>query len=250
MNTTTNRSPQRGLLVRVGIDSSFGQWNAPTCAVTNQFIYVPIPEPRRPRPGMARYYRELRPALKDFGSPLPPHLSRKRMHLDPDFQYLTYGDLGRKGQRIAQLKPDDLIVFYAGLRDCKQNQSELIYALIGLYVVERIRPANTLAKSYHHHNAHTRVIDTSDDEIVVQARAKVSGRLSHCIPIGSRRAAVNRPNGTPMYRVLPELLDAWGGLSNNDGYLQRSAVPPEFADPVRFYRWFQTQRVQLHPVNN
>jgi hypothetical protein len=43
------------------------------------------------------------------------------MHLDPDFQNLTYGDRGdRRGKEISQLKEGDFLAFYAGLRPIKK----------------------------------------------------------------------------------------------------------------------------------
>ena len=43
------------------------------------------------------------------------------------------------------------------------------------------------------------------------------------------------------YRVTPSLLSAWGGLSVNDGYIQRSARPPRFLDAGKFANWFEAQ---------
>ncbi|GAB4186925.1 MAG: hypothetical protein Tsb002_11770 [Wenzhouxiangellaceae bacterium] len=251
---TAIAKPQRGLLVRVGIDHSFGHWNAPVDSASGNFVYVPIPETVPSKPGLARPYRELRGPLRDFGSHLPTHLSRKRMHLDPDFEHLTYGDLSRKGKRIAQLQTDDLIVFYAGLRDQNNPDGDLVYAIIGLYVVDQIISVHQVAEFDLHRNAHTRCrLHPDADDIVVRARPGVSGRLQQCLPIGSRRLARNLPpNSTsrPVYRVAADLLDHWGGLSNNDGYLQRSAVPPEFNNVERFYRWFGDQDVTLLAANN
>lgn len=265
--------PRRGLLVRVGIDVSYGRWNGPVqllkdaaadglpnAAVSRgEFVYVPIPETQRPRPGLRRPYQELKTRLKNFGVPLPKHLSRAAMHLDPDFAELSYGDQGRKGQRIAQLHRNDLIVFYAGLRDYHKPARELVYAIIGLYVVDQIIPAHQVAAADYHRNAHTRCQPGADaSDVIVHARPEFSGRLRHCLNIGSRRLARTGAGGesvdstkrpAPMYRVLPELLEAWGGMSNNDGYLQRSAVPPELLDAARFYRWFQAQQVALMAEN-
>lgn len=242
-------SERRGLLVRVGIDASFGGWNAPVYGSSGEFVYVPIPEPLRARKGMARKYAELKTCLKSFGAPLPAHLNRSRMHLDPDFEHLSYGDLGRKGQRISRLKRDDLIVFYAGLRNLEAD-NQLVYAIIGFYVVDRIQSIHELDASQYHQNAHSRCqFQAHADDIIVFAKPKLSGRLTTCLSIGSRRAARNRPEGAPVYRVLPELLEEWGGLSNNDGYLQRSAVPPALNDVDAFERWFHAQQPELQASN-
>lgn len=248
--------PQRALLVRVGIDASYGRWNAPVDSASGAYVYVPIPETQRPRPGLRRPYQELKLRLRRFGVALPSHLSRAAMHLDPDFAELSYGDQGRKGRRIAQLQRNDLIVFYAGLRDYQRAQSELVYAVIGFYLIDYILPADQVTAAEFHRNAHTRCELRADgSDVIVHARAGLSGRLQTCLPIGGRRlareqnAAIPGKRLAPMYRVFPELLEAWGGMSNNDGYLQRSAVPPELLDPARFYRWLLAQPIELVAEN-
>jgi hypothetical protein len=41
-----------------------------------------------------------------------------------------------------------------------------------------------------------------------------------------------------------------GGLTVDNGYIQRSAVPPLFRNAERFYHWFQKQKVTLMNTNN
>jgi hypothetical protein len=36
--------PVRAMLVRIGIDQAYGDWNAPVDPESNEFVYVPIPE--------------------------------------------------------------------------------------------------------------------------------------------------------------------------------------------------------------
>lgn len=52
------------------------------------------------------------------------------------------------------------------------------------------------------------------------------------------------------YRVWPDLLADWGGLSVKDGYLQRSARLPRFLDPERFQSWFKSKNTTLLQKNN
>ena len=94
------------ILIRVGVDQTYGQWNAPVDPESGHFVYVPIPEKRAFRPGLERSYREVLPALQRFALRfeldlesslrLPRSLLRRAMHLDPDFDWLTYGDNGDK----------------------------------------------------------------------------------------------------------------------------------------------------------
>ena len=94
----------RGALVRVGIDHSYGNWNAPVDPVTNEFIYVPIPEEKDCAPTLATSYPAHEGALAAFAEEhtgiepglvtLPEKLAGRNCHLDPDFESLTYGDNG------------------------------------------------------------------------------------------------------------------------------------------------------------
>jgi hypothetical protein len=172
----------KGLLVRVGIDSTDdGHWNGPADSASGAFIYVPIAETKPLRPGFERFYDELRPALSSFQLNLPAHLAAQPMHLDPDFANLTYGDQGQRAKRIQELGRGDLLVFYASLRDIESGN--LLYALIGLMVIERIVRAVDVAENLWSTNAHTRRIPAATD-IIVRAMSEGSGRLEHCIPIG------------------------------------------------------------------
>lgn len=241
------------LLVRVGADLSEGGggWNGPANTATGEFVYVPIPESRPLHPGLHKPYSALHPDLSRFGSSLPKHLANQTMHLDPDFSHLTYGDQGTRALQIScKLGCGDLLVFYAALKDVKPRP-HLIYAIIGLYVVERIERACLVAESQWDENAHTRrVLSPTADDIVIRARPGISGRLEKYLPIGSFRASVVMPNKRPCYRVDPNTLAAWGGLDISDGFLQRSARLPKFRDPGRFCDWFQSQKVQLVNRNN
>jgi hypothetical protein len=234
----------KGLLVRVGIDSTDGHWNAPVRLSSGEFAYVTILEKgdRQLRGNLTHYYDEFAPAVTNFGVQLPKDLFGKPTHLDPDFYYLTYGDQGQRGKRIlALLKPDDLLVFFAALRPVDAPPRPLIYAIIGLFVVDEIVSANSIPEARWIENAHTRRIP-ADGEIVIRARREVSGRLQRCIPIGELREKA--------YRVRNELLNAWGGLGVKDGYVQRSGRLPELIDAPRFYSWFLAQRPELIARNN
>jgi hypothetical protein len=243
----------KGLLVRVGADQSEGGgcWNGLVNSQTGEFVYVPIPETGIIHPEFEKPYSLVIPALKRFGFLLPEHLSADKMHLDPDFSHLSYGDQGqRAAQILAKLGEGDLLVFYAGLRDV-HPQPRLVYAIIGLYVVDRIEKALSVLPALHDANAHTRrVLLPSSTDIVIRAKPAVSGRLERCLPIGSFRTPAGQPQKSASYRVESSLLEKWGGLSIADGFLQRSARLPEFRDTSRFHEWFLEQQVPLLQANN
>lgn len=235
------------LLVRIGVDQAYGRWNAPVDADGN-FVFVPIPEKLdTPFHGdLGRGYGEVVPALERFcasrGTDLcadlrfPAALRQFPMHLDPDFEQLTYGDVGdRRGSGMVGMSDGDLIVFYSGLRPVHPCEQKLIYALVGLYVVKEVVRADSIPADRWRENAHTRKVKRGPTDIVVRAKAGVSGRLQRCLPVGEWRDAA--------YRVRTDVLNAWGGLSVTNGYVQRSAVPPSFTDPEGFYDWFRAQGV-------
>ena len=233
------------LLVRVGADQSTGggSWNGLVDGRSGRFAYVPIPESKEVRVGFEKPYRLLAPTLDSFGRDLPAHLQGRGMHLDPDFEHVTYGDKGERAKQIrACLGRDDLILFYAGLADVR-GASRLVYALIGLLVVEEIVAAVDVPRDQWDSNAHCRRVLAPDaSDIIVRGRLGSSGRLQRCLPIGEYRDRA--------YRVRRDLLEEWGGLSVKDGYLQRSARLPRFLDAERFMGWFASQRPVLVQANN
>lgn len=229
----------KGLLVRIGIDSTDGYWNAPVDRATGEFAYVTITEAKPLRPSLGRFFDEFMPAVSKFNVELPQHLKGMPTHLDPDFSTLTYGDQGRRAKQIRQLERDDLLVFFASLRE--RSSDALLYALVGLYVIDEIVSALAIDRNRWSENAHTRRIPRTDD-IVVRARPNISGRLQKCIPIGEYR--------NHAYRVKLELLEHWGGLAVKDGYLQRSARLPAFREAAKFYEWFLTDKPSLLQKNN
>lgn len=244
----------KALLVRIGVDQAYGGWNAPVDA-DGRFVYVPIPENLGTtfHPGLARRYGEMLPALKGFcglhGCDLdddlrfPQGLSELPMHLDPDFECLTYGDEGaRRGAGMVDMCEGDLLVFYGGLRPVHRCEHRLIYALMGVYVVQEVVPVAHVPQKRWHENAHLRKVKRGLTDIVVRAKPGVSGRFERCIPIGEWRAGA--------YRVRKDILSAWGGLSVKDGFIQRSAVPPSFNKPRRFLAWLHKQGIRRLARNN
>ncbi len=242
----------RAILIRVGADSKYGSWHSPVDPASNEFVYVSIPERQQCRPGLATPYATLRPALDAFAAAhpgalrrsveLPPHLADAAMHLDPDFEHLTYGDNPVRGRRLSEFGRGDAVVFYAGLRPTEPCDQRLVYAIIGLFSVQEIVRLRDVPADRWVENAHTRRLVPNHEDVIVRADPAGSGRLRRCVPIGEWRARA--------YRVRREILDAWGGLSCRDGFLQLSGVPPLFADPRRFMSWFEAQRPELIRTNN
>ncbi|HUV65658.1 MAG TPA: hypothetical protein VMW24_17310 [Sedimentisphaerales bacterium] len=243
----------KAILVRVGVDQAYGHWNAPAEPNYGRFLYVPIPESRSQHSECKSSYKQLLPSLEQFAEEyyldlfsdlgFPKGIKNRATHLDPDFENLTYGDDGdKRGSQIRSMSRGDLVVFYAGLRPLCSAQSQLVYALIGLFKIDEIVMAKDVPREEWDENAHTRRDPCDSSDIVVRALPGHSGRLARCLAIGEFRDRA--------YRVRHEILDAWGGLSVKDGFIQRSARPPFFLNPDKFYGWFQRQNVPLIQENN
>lgn len=241
----------RAILVRVGVDQAYGGWNAPVDPSSGEFVFVPIPDGKQKvyTPKMARGYDEIGRPLADFAlahrAPnlhLPDSLTKRMMHLDPDFENLTYGDNGSvRGAGIATLGPGDLLVFYAGLRSIAPPRP-LVYALIGLFVIQAVLRATEVPPNRRHENAHTRWKPITEKDVVVRGLPSASGRFDRCIRIGEWRDGA--------YRVTKSIERGWGGLRVKNGFIQRSAVPPELGEASKFYAWFEQQGVTLMQRNN
>jgi putative DNA base modification enzyme with NMAD domain len=245
----------RATLVRVGVDQSFGAWNAPVDPDTYEFVYVPIPEAETQtfHDGLATSYRDVVPALKAFAASrcsskiqdvtLPQALQQRYTHQDPDFGQLTYGDNGtRRGKVLGTFEPGDLVAFFAGLRPCRACPQRLIYAIIGAYRVGEVARLADVPRARWSENAHTRRGRQRPDDVIVRADPRWGGRLRSGLPIGEWRDRA--------YRVRRDLLEEWGGLSVRNGFIQRSAVPPTFNDPSRFLAWFERQAPHFVWSNN
>jgi len=237
----------KGLLIRVAIDSTSGGWNGP-CDDSGSFCYVPMGSSddltERYDRAYHPYHRSVSAFLPNSAHPLArwPRQLPRWGHFDPDFEHLSYGDAGQRATRIrTQLAEGGFIVFYAGLRSIYSG--ELCYSIIGFYAVDGVLAGPSVCRADWHRNAHTRGGGCTDENtIVVFARPGESGRLRHHIPIGSYRRGA--------YRVQRDILREWGGLDVSDGYIQRSVFLPAFTDGASFLRWFRLQRPEFLSLNN
>lgn len=244
----------KGLLLRVGIDQTFGQYNAPINPLTNDYLYMPIPQgqgkddPQQTfRQGMQTTYAQMDNHFSKFAErnaiqlAFPEHLRSIDCHLDPDFENLTYGDQATgRGCRVGELDAGDFIAFFASFRPVIPCDHVLVYALYGIFFIGEIQKAKDVLPDQWHVNAHTRIQKMNDEHLIVLADKSRSGRFRHAIPIGENR------NGA--YRVTNKILDAWGDIKVKDGFIQRSVCPPWFTKPEQFLKWLDFQQVKL--INN
>lgn len=236
----------KGILLRVGADQTpaGGRWNAPVDPHSWRYAYVPISagedqyEHIAPCPTFAIFEA----SVSALDASLPPHLGDgAKVHLDPDFNSLTYGEPylasnGRRASRgrlVESLDPGDFIAFFAAFRPTDDAyEHTLAYCLFAIFFVQRVCQVKDLTVEQRAACAHGRRRYALHD-FVVQAHPIRSGRFPRAMPIGEFRRNA--------YRVRRDLLRAWGGLTVRDGYIQRSAQPPRFTTPTRFLAWLQDQ---------
>jgi hypothetical protein len=76
----------------------------------------------------------------------------------------------------------------------------------------------------------------------VRAQPGVSGRLERCFPFGELRDGG--------YRVRRAVLDAWGEISNSNGFIGRAPYLISVGDPDCFLTWLNSQEPRLVELNN
>lgn len=242
----------KGILLRVGADQTpaGGRWNAPVDPHTWRYAYVPISagEDGYEHIAPCPTFDIFRQSVAALGVSLPPHLKGgAHVHLDPDFDSLTYGEPylasnGRRASRgrlIQSLQPGDFIAFFAAFRPTGDGYDHtLAYCLFAIFFTRRVYQVRDLTIKQRAACAHGRRRHALDD-VVVRADPARSGRFPRAVPIGEFRHNA--------YRVRRDLLHTWGGLTVRDGYVQRSANPPRFQHPARFLTWLRRQP-HTHPL--
>lgn len=236
---------RKGLLMRVGIDQTYGEYNSPINPATNAYIYMPIPQENPDfLAGLETTYESLAPHFKSWcfknkaKLEFPQNLNHKSCHLDPDFDFSTYGDQATgRGLRVGDLNNGDFIVFFASFKPISECGHKLVYAIYGKMVVDKVLRVADIPKDEFHKNAHTRIKNTNENHLVVFANPSLSGRFSRAIPIGEYR------DGS--YRLTKEIIDVWGGIGVKNGFIQRSICPPWFTEPEKFLQWLDLQQVKL-----
>ena len=231
--------------MRVGIDQTYGNFNAPINPTTLDYFYLPIPQDDHQfNDGMRTTFDNVKPHFdawcqkNETGFRFPSHLVGRDCHLDPDFEYSSYGDQSTgRGLRVVELKRGDIIAFFASFKPIHECEHKLIYAIFGVLVVDRVLRVSETDSTEYYKNAHTRIVNMNSEHLIVFGDPKLSGRFHQAIPIGEFR------NGS--YRVTNPILNEWGGLEVKDGFIQRSVCPPRFSDINRFYAWLQSRNLKI-----
>ena len=135
----------------------------------------------------------------------------------------------------------DVLVFYGGLRPVHPCEHRLIYALLGLYVVEEVVPAVRVPATRWHENAHVRKTARRQTDIVVCASRTFQAGLT---------AAFRSENGETAPIESAMAFAPMGRVVGKGWIHPTHAVPPTFIRPTRFLDWLESQQVRRIPRNN
>ncbi len=200
-------------MLRVGIDSGSGGTDGPLFH-DGTFEFVPIPDTKGVGEWTYGNYsgRSGKP-LSDF---FPPKrriaMGSQRMHLDPDFRSLTYGDPTPPKAGLCRLNAGDMLVFYAGLRGYECDAAQGLY-LIGYFEVAFSGLAPELANEQlgacaeNFHVRHEKIFQEQRDRLVLVKGAPGSRLLTRAVLIsvlGEDRA------GKPLKVLSPQMQQIFG----------------------------------------
>jgi len=244
-------------LLGIGADSTNSE-PAPPVYPDGRFEYVPIPEkggpdgttetrtygstPLRHREGsMADYLDVIRPRPGEEDGPVlsGEELAAWPLHVDPNFEALTYGETTSRGAYTAllrELDPGDGVAFYTGLRSGEGGYRHRY--VIGYFTVtevvdcRRLGPAGTsftelsaddqaALMGRHAENAHAKRFRATGrlangDGLVIVDGTEPGGLLERAFPISERRRGGHYYLTDDLQRALDP---APGGNPDRNAYL-------------------------------
>ena len=213
------------VLLRVGIDTACGGIHSPLF-LDGTFEFVPIPDSG----GLdERTYGNSKGKVgRAFAEYFPERRQEKArlqaMHVDPEFESFTYGDPTPLKRNLAQLKPGDLLVFYAGMEGWGHPTEPALY-LAGFFRVKLAGFATGFTSeqlrqefSKNYHVRHRTVFAKQLERLVLIKGGKGSRLFRKAHLIGEK---VQRKNGTSWQIIIPQMEKVFGKFGGI-GSLQRS----------------------------
>ena len=187
-------TPSRILFLRVGIDLGTGKSLGPIFP-DGTFEYVPIPEDDSAQASPRTVRFSDLPArsggtLERF---VPERLRTASAHYDPEFVTFTYGDpTVNKRRQLLRLRPNDILVFYAGLRPPGASGGAELY-VIGFFTVKEVHDVNPggpwppAALRHLWANAHFRRKEPDEGLVVVAGCPEASRLLAKAALLSDKR---------------------------------------------------------------
>lgn len=184
----------KALLLRVGIDKTYGALSPVFADYSYKYIPIYYLDKKEVEKNETRTYRDL-----GFDMFLHTKLRDKKVHLDPEFDSFTYGDPGwLKRSSLLKLRKGDLLVFYIGGKQIDTNKPDGCF-IIGYFQVDIVADWNSLSKgqrattkSAFAKNAHI-ISSKSKTNVVLVKGTNQSKQLRQCIPITERNKRASNP---------------------------------------------------------
>jgi len=221
------------VLLRVGIDTGSGGIHSPLFQ-DGSFEFVCIPDGCNVD---ERTYGSLIgergiPLVKYFPLPRQSAMLNQPVHVDPEFATFTYGDPTRLKAGLRHLKPDDLLIFYAGLEGWDFKRDPALY-LIGYFEVLTAGRAtdyseNELRRLFgaNFHVRHERIYRQQKSDLVLVKGSENSRLLKKAKLISG--VGYDRL-GRPIKILSPAMQKIFGDF---DGKVSIQRSPPRWVNPT------------------
>lgn len=265
---------QKAIMMRVGIDSKYGAWNAPCNPANGDFVYVPVPSGKRVPESrdedslLAGYYgndiaadierfsarNDNQKCLHDYREHLRRGLADKSAHLDPDFRsgYLSYGnsnDGDIRAEAIKGLRPGDIVIFYNSMQPINKpkKSGNLEYGIIGRLKVQAVKRVKAITDGAEiRRSIHTRRQPPVDTDVVAIGAPEESGRFEKYLPIGiCKRLEGNKKRS---YYLSASLAEEWGEDCNT--FIVRAKSFVTLKNSCRVLNWLEHQNPSMIHKNN
>lgn len=234
------------VLVRVGIDMGSGGIHGPLLP-DGSFEFIPIPDRFRGTGVDSRTYgnthgRHGRLFIEYFPSRKRSRLVNQPMHFDPEFETFTYGDPSRLKSRMRNLRPGDLVAFYAGLQPGNRRVGGPALYIVGYFEVAVAGRAGDFTTqqlqanfSKNFHVLHRNVFARQKKSLVLvkghEERSRLLQRAYLLSEIGKDSG------GRPLHVLSRRMQRIFGDFGGHIG-IQRSSprwVHPEYVAPAARY---------------
>ncbi|MFC6954904.1 hypothetical protein [Halorubellus litoreus] len=203
------------VLVGIAADSQNAS-NCPPIFEDGRFEYIPIPE-QYETTETATYASEGHDdhlSYVVYDGEETASFDDIRIHHDPNFDALTFGDPGKSRSKLLTLAHDDVVGFYSGLTPPRQKRPKHRY-LIGYFVVDRVVDFNSLDEEQilaeverNRQNAHIKRYLSSMDRSHLEDLVIVQGKRPGGLLDNAVKLSGGRPDASNYY-FETEWLDAW-----------------------------------------
>jgi Nucleotide modification associated domain 3 len=219
-------------LLRVGIDTGSGGMHGPLYQ-DGTFEYIPIPDDRKidERTYGNTTGRHGIKLVEYFPSTWRARYRDESMHFDPEFKTFTYGDPSPLKAKLSHLEPEDLLVFYCGLKGFDFDSPPQLY-IMGFFEVlisgypkdiPEDKRKRLLGKNFH--ILHNEVYESQKDTLIVVKGTSNSRLLekAKCISVYGKDAV-----GHQLKILSPKMQKIFGDF---DGKLSFQRNPTRWVHP-------------------